>query len=112
VGEVVTAGALAFDALLCLTLVFIAWRLIGMSDLFRAVMLFVVFGLLMSVAWVRLQAVDVALAEAAIGAGLTGALFLAALARLRQGSGETAAATGTTPREGETEPGQPGSLDR
>ncbi len=47
-GEVVTAGALAFDALLCLTLVFIAWRLIGMSDLFRAVMLFVVFGLLMS----------------------------------------------------------------
>jgi uncharacterized MnhB-related membrane protein len=112
VGEVVTAGALAFDALLCLTLVFIAWRLIGMSDLFRAVMLFVVFGLLMSVAWVRLQAVDVALAEAAIGAGLTGALFLAALARLRQGAEKSAAANGTTPGEHESEPGQPGSLDR
>jgi uncharacterized MnhB-related membrane protein len=76
-------GTLAFDGLLCLTLVLLAWRLICMPDLFRAVMLFFVFGLLMSLAWVRLEAVDVALAEAAIGAGLTGAIFLAALSRLR-----------------------------
>jgi energy-converting hydrogenase B subunit D len=78
----------AFDGLLCLTLVFLAWRLICMPDLFRAVMLFFVFGLLMSLAWVRLQAVDVALAEAAIGAGLTGALFLATLSRLRHRSAQ------------------------
>ncbi len=77
-------AALAFDGLLCLTLLFIAWRLVGASDLFLAIMLFFVFGLLMSVAWVRLNAVDVALAEATIGAGLTGALFLAALSRLRK----------------------------
>jgi len=36
----------------------------------------------MALSWVRLDAPDVALAEAAIGAGLTGALLLAALARL------------------------------
>jgi uncharacterized MnhB-related membrane protein len=77
-------AAFAFDGLLCLTLLFIAWRLVGASDLFLAIMLFFVFGLLMSVAWVRLNAVDVALAEAVIGAGLTGALFLAALSRLRK----------------------------
>lgn len=79
-----TPGAWAFDLLLALALVFTAWRLIRMPDLFRSIILFFVFGLLMSVAWVRMNAVDVALAEATIGAGVTGALFLAALARLRR----------------------------
>ncbi len=37
----------------------------------------------MALAWVSLDAPDVALAEAAIGAGLTGALLMAALARLQ-----------------------------
>ncbi len=55
----------------------------GLPDLFRAIVLFIAFGLLMALAWVRLDAPDVALAEAAIGAGLTGALLLGALARLR-----------------------------
>ena len=41
------------------------------------------FGMLLALAWMRLQAPDVALAEAAIGAGLTGALLMAAVARLR-----------------------------
>jgi uncharacterized MnhB-related membrane protein len=36
----------------------------------------------MAMAWVRLQAVDIALAEAAIGAGITGALFLSAFNRM------------------------------
>ena len=51
-------------------------------------MLFIAFGLLMSLAWVRLDAPDIALAEAAIGAGLTGALLLAALARLKRANRE------------------------
>jgi uncharacterized MnhB-related membrane protein len=62
----------------------LAWRVVFTTDLFRAALTFFAFGLLVSLAWVRLQAVDVALAEAAIGAGLTGALFLAALSRLRR----------------------------
>ena len=52
------------------------------ADLFTAIVWFIAFGLVMSLAWVRLNAPDVALAEAAIGAGLTGALLLSALARL------------------------------
>ena len=95
----------AFDGLLCLTLMFLAWRLICMPDLFRAVMLFFVFGLLMSLAWVRLQAVDVALAEAAIGAGLTGALFLATLARLRPRCPQNPNAEGRTRRDRTTRRG-------
>jgi uncharacterized MnhB-related membrane protein len=73
----------SFDVLLGLGLLWLAWRALASPDLYKAIVLFVAFGLLMALAWVRLNAPDVALAEAAIGAGLTGALLLAALARLR-----------------------------
>ena len=71
----------AFDGLLVLALLWLAWQALGTPDLFKAIVLFIAFGLVMALAWVRLQAPDIALAEAAIGAGLTGALLLAALAR-------------------------------
>lgn len=73
----------AFDILLSLCLFWLAWRTLASPDLFKAIVLFIAFGLLMALAWVRLEAPDVALAEAAIGAGLTGTLFLTALARLK-----------------------------
>ena len=72
----------AFDAVLGIALLWLAWQALASPDLFKAIVLFIAFGLLMALAWVRLDAPDVALAEAAIGAGLTGALLLAALARL------------------------------
>lgn len=87
-----------FDLLLVMGLLWLAWQaLFGIEvgrksgeeagketseGLFRAIVLFIAFGLLMSLAWVRLGAPDVALAEASIGAGLTGALLLSSLARL------------------------------
>lgn len=71
-----------FDLPLALVLLWLAWRLLSSTDLFKAVVLFIAFGLLMALAWVRLHAVDIALAEAAIGAGVTGALFLSALKRM------------------------------
>jgi len=71
-----------FDLPLALVLLWLAWRLLTSADLFKAVVLFIAFGLLMALAWVRLQAVDIALAEAAIGAGVTGALFLSALNKM------------------------------
>jgi multisubunit Na+/H+ antiporter MnhB subunit len=77
----VTIGA-AFDILLCLMIVAVALGAIIGRDLFAGVALFIVYGLLLAAAWVRLGAVDVALAEAAIGAGLTGVLLLAAVGRL------------------------------
>jgi len=73
---------LLFDVVLGLTLVWLAWQTLSSLDLFRAIVLFIAFGLLMALAWVRLDAPDVALAEATIGAGLTGALLLSALAQL------------------------------
>ena len=73
-----------FDGLLCIVLLLVAWQSLRSSDLFKAIVLFITFGLLMAIAWVRLNALDVAMAEVAIGAGLTGALLLAALARLQK----------------------------
>lgn len=75
----------AFDVVLLLTLVWVAWRVLAdrEEELFRAVVLFIAFGLLLAVAWVRLKAPDIALAEAAIGAGVTGALLLVTLGRLK-----------------------------
>jgi uncharacterized MnhB-related membrane protein len=80
-----TTEITAFDGILALSLPVLAWILLRARDLFKAVVLFICYGLLMALAWVRLNAVDIALAEAAIGAGVTGALFLAALRRMQVG---------------------------
>lgn len=82
-----------FDAVLAGLLLWLAWQALSSRNLFRGIVLFVAFGLLMALAWVRLDAPDVALAEAAIGAGLTGALLMAALARLREAGPRTDAET-------------------
>jgi uncharacterized MnhB-related membrane protein len=68
-----------FDLLLAVLIVWLGWRTLTSKTLFRAIVSFVTFGLSMGLAWIRLDAPDVALAEIAVGAGLTGALFLAAV---------------------------------
>lgn len=73
-----------FDLLLSSTLLWLAWQLLRSTDIFKAIIFFICFGLLMAIAWVRMHAPDVALAEAAIGTGLTGPLFLAALKRMER----------------------------
>jgi multisubunit Na+/H+ antiporter MnhB subunit len=95
-----TAALTAFDLLLALSLVGFAAVLLNVPDLFEAIVLFIVFGLLMAVTWGRLGAVDVALAEAAIGAGITGALLLNARGDLEAfASGHIVAPPGDVPGE-------------
>jgi multisubunit Na+/H+ antiporter MnhB subunit len=67
------------DGLLILVLLGLAWATLESRDPRRGVVLFIAFGLVLALVWARLAAPDVALAEAAIGAGLSGALLLAAL---------------------------------
>ena len=76
-----------FDVVLVLALPWLAWRALAAPDLFKGIVLFIAFGLLMALAWVRLRAPDIALAEAAVGSGITGALLLSALARSRRLAG-------------------------
>ncbi|MEX2570495.1 MAG: hydrogenase subunit MbhD domain-containing protein [Gemmatimonadota bacterium] len=73
-----TAGLL-FDIALVVGLTIIAFRAIHAPDLFVGAVLYIVFGLLLALVWVRLNAPDLALAEAAIGAGITGAMLLDAV---------------------------------
>ncbi|QVL50484.1 MAG: DUF4040 domain-containing protein [Thiocapsa sp.] len=70
-----------FDLLLTLTLLGLAVVTLTSHEPRRAVILFIAFGLLLALVWARLRAPDLALAEAAIGAGLSGALMLAAARR-------------------------------
>ncbi|MCC5978520.1 MAG: DUF4040 domain-containing protein [Salinarimonas sp.] len=72
-----------FDLVLALAIIAIAAGVLVLRDAFAMIVCFVVFGLLSALAWVRLAAPDVALAEAAIGTGVTGALLLKTLAHLR-----------------------------
>jgi multisubunit Na+/H+ antiporter MnhB subunit len=99
----------ALDLLLVVLLLGLVGRIMFTRALFEATVLFIVFGLTLSLAWIRLEAPDIALAEAALGAGVTGALFLTAFQRLarREGSLE---------EEGEEAPGSsplqdPGTRD-
>jgi multisubunit Na+/H+ antiporter MnhB subunit len=78
---------IAADALLAALLIAVGAAALLVRDLRVGAILFVFFGLLLALAWVRLGAPDVALAEAAIGAGVTGALLIDAAAQLHPQSG-------------------------
>ena len=66
-----------------------AWTVFA-PGAFAATVGYVVYGLLLSLVWIRLFAVDVALTEAAIGSGVTGVLLIGAAARLRGAEAATA----------------------
>ncbi|MDX1335300.1 MAG: hydrogenase subunit MbhD domain-containing protein, partial [Gammaproteobacteria bacterium] len=68
-----------FDLLLLTALLALGWSALSTPSLRKGIALFIAFGLVLSLIWARLKAPDIALAEAAIGTGLTGALLLAAL---------------------------------
>jgi multisubunit Na+/H+ antiporter MnhB subunit len=75
---------LALDiGLAALVLALAVWTIFA-REVFAAVVGYVAYGLLLSIVWVRLFAVDVALTEAAIGSGVTGVLLVGAAARLRE----------------------------
>ncbi|MFN4143765.1 hydrogenase subunit MbhD domain-containing protein [Aestuariivirga sp.] len=73
---------LVFDGLLAaLVLAAGAWSIMA-RQMMTAVIVFITYGVLLSLAWVRLGAVDVALTEAAIGSGVTGMLLIGAAGKL------------------------------
>ena len=88
-------GAGIIDMLLGFLIVLLAGASLLLPQLFRAVMAFIGLGLMVAVVWIRLGAVDIALAEAMIGSGITGALFLAALGRIGRGTDKEGSASTT-----------------
>ena len=69
-------------ALAALVIGLAVWTIVA-RDAYAAVIGFVAYGLLLTLVWLQLRGIDVALTEAAIGGGLTGALLIGAAARLR-----------------------------
>ncbi|MBP7419418.1 MAG: DUF4040 domain-containing protein, partial [Xanthomonadales bacterium] len=73
----------AFSIGLALVVVGLALWTVAARDAFAAVVGFVAYGMLLTLVWVRLDGFDVALTEAALGSGLTGAMLIRAAGRLR-----------------------------
>jgi|APFre7841882630_1041343.scaffolds.fasta_scaffold30221_2 multisubunit Na+/H+ antiporter MnhB subunit len=71
-----------FDASLAMLTIAVACYAVVAREIFAAVAAFISYGLLLALVWVRLSAVDVALTEAAIGGGVTGALLIGAAAKV------------------------------
>jgi multisubunit Na+/H+ antiporter MnhB subunit len=79
----IMSGVAPFEIALAVLLLAMAIWVVATRTAFAATVGFIVYGLVLSLAWVMLSAVDVALTEAAIGSGLVGMLLLGAAARLR-----------------------------
>ena len=75
--------ALILDGGVALLTIGIAAWTIRAGDDFAAVVGFVAYGLILTLAWTRLGAYDVALTEAAIGGGATGVILMRAGARVK-----------------------------
>lgn len=90
----------AYDLLLCGGLLWTAAQAVAARQALSAVILFMVFGLLMALVWARLGTPDLALAEAIIGAGISGALLLSACRTLPADTRGTAAERAGTTRRG------------
>jgi multisubunit Na+/H+ antiporter MnhB subunit len=85
-----TMASVLETALAAIVLGVAVWT-IAARETFAAVVGFVAYGLFLALVWVRLDAVDVALTEAAISGGLGGVLMLGAAARLRSAEALAAA---------------------
>lgn len=53
------------------------------KDLLGAIIIFTVYSLIMAILWQQLNAPDLAITEAAVGAGITTILFIITLSRVR-----------------------------
>jgi len=69
------------DLLLLLYLVVCAIEVMRTDDLLSAVILFSSYSMVMAIVWQQLNAPDIAITEAAVGAGITSMLFVAAISK-------------------------------
>lgn len=72
------------NVLLVLFLIVCAIAIERSKDLLSAVIIFSAYSLAMSVIWLILRSPDVALTEAAVGAGVTAILFIAVISRTKR----------------------------
>ena len=71
------------DLIVPLFLVVCGVAVLLVKDLMSSIMIFSVYSLMIAIEWCRLNAVDVAITEAAVGAGISTVLFLVILGRTK-----------------------------
>lgn len=67
------------DLVLAVLTIALAWSALSIQSLREGVALFIALGLVVALVWARLAAPDLAIAEVAVGSGITGALLMAAM---------------------------------
>lgn len=70
--------------ILCAFLIFCAVAVSFTKSNLSAIVIFSAYSLVMSVIWIIMESPDLAITEAAVGAGVTSILFYATLKRLNQ----------------------------
>lgn len=73
---------IVFELLLILGLIVCAVTALVSKRLLVTVVIYMAYSLVMSVIWALLQSPDLAITEAAVGAGVTGILFLTTLKKI------------------------------
>ena len=73
---------IVFECILCLLLIITGFCAPLQKNAILTVIVFTTFGLVMSVIWMLLQSPDLAITEAAVGAGVTGVLFYLTMRRV------------------------------
>lgn len=73
---------IAFELLLIVSLMVCAVAALSSKRLLVAVVIYMAYSLIMTIIWALLQSPDLAITEAAVGAGVTGILFLTTLKKI------------------------------
>jgi len=73
---------LAFEYILLLFLVVCAISVSFSKNLLNSVIIYMSYSLVMSIIWILLEAPDLAITEAAVGAGVTSLLFFVTLKKI------------------------------
>jgi len=72
------------NTMLLLFLIVCAICVAKTKDLLSAVIIFAAYSLIMAIIWQQLEAPDIAITEAAIGAGVTSLLLIATISKTRR----------------------------
>ncbi|RGZ00639.1 hydrogenase subunit MbhD domain-containing protein [Clostridium sp. AM58-1XD] len=77
-----------FEIILLVFLIICAFCVLRSKNLFVAAIIFMAYSLIMSIIWALLQSPDLAITEAAVGAGITGILIFVTLKKIGALKGE------------------------
>lgn len=72
-----------FELILLISLVVCAIAVSFTKDLLTSIVIFMSYSMIMCVIWILLQSPDLAITEAAVGAGVTSILFFVTLKKIR-----------------------------